>query len=84
MRTGGMADVDLGVLVHDLIDNIKSRESQRNYPAWRAQIASEPCIMHRNRRCRRATRAGFLDVQKRRRDNSQDEKTPEEAPWREG
>ena len=33
VRTGGMPDIDLGVLVHALMVIIKTRQGQRNYPA---------------------------------------------------
>jgi hypothetical protein len=61
----------------------KAGPAERIYPEWGAQGASEPCIKRQNGRCHWTAPAGFLDGKKQRRDNSDDEKTPEEAPWRE-
>jgi hypothetical protein len=44
VRTGGMPDIDLGVLVHALMVIIKTRENQRNYPACRC--ANSERAMH--------------------------------------
>ena len=50
VRTGGMTDIDLGVLVHAPIGTIKScgRRAHLSGNA-RAKTASEPCIMRRDK-----------------------------------
>jgi hypothetical protein len=79
-----MPDIDLGVLVHASIGIIK-RPDRRAHLSGMGCVRRERAMQYRPKLApRRAAGARFLDRKKQRRDNSEDEKTPEEALWREG